>query len=142
MRGYKSHNYPAFFAAAAQLESEGIAVWNPAAADADLDGFDPDTDTQRDLAYYMRRDIPAVLGCKAVYVLPGWEDSEGVAARELVVASWQGIPVVDYETRNRLEVVINATGWAEVRGVDRWWELAPQAGLCAEPQANVATPPK
>ena len=94
MRGYPAFNFPAFFEAAERLTALGWDVTNPAAMDMECDGFDPTKDAARDEPFYMRRDLPAVLGCDAIALLPGWQHSSG-ATKELVVALWGGLQVLD-----------------------------------------------
>ena len=69
MTGIEEFNYPAFNAAAARLREKGYTVKNPAEINA-----------ERGLTWaeYMRRDIPELLQCDAIYLLPGWEQSKGV----------------------------------------------------------------
>lgn len=113
MRGYPRDNFPAFMHAAEHLRSQGFKVWNPAEADEQEPGYQPDHRTNKHgLAYYMKRDVPAVARAGAVYVLPGWEKSEGVCARELVVACWLRLPVYEYITRRRLNIVCDEV-WAK-----------------------------
>ena len=96
MRGIPEYNFPAFFAAAEQLKKLGHEVWNPAEHDVKLDNFNPKTDAVKDLKYYMKRDLPAVLESDAVVVLPGWEESGG-AKLETRVAMTCGISVYDLD---------------------------------------------
>ena len=46
---------------------------------------------------YLKVQIPQVISCDVVYVLPGWEKSKG-ARLEVLVATQLGIPVIDFET--------------------------------------------
>ena len=43
-------------------------------------------------AWYLRRDLAALLGCDAVALLPGWQDSKG-ACLERHVAEQLGMPI-------------------------------------------------
>jgi len=92
MRGIPEYNFPAFFAAAEQLKKLGHEVWNPAEHDVKLDNFNPKTDAAKDLKYYMKRDLPAVLESDCIVVLPGWKHSQG-AQLEVRVANQCNIPV-------------------------------------------------
>lgn len=92
MRGIPEYNFPAFYAAAAALRERGFEVWSPAEHDVHQDGFDPTKDKAQPMRYYMKRDLPAVLGADFVAVLPGWESSQG-ATCEVMVARACGIPV-------------------------------------------------
>jgi len=85
MAGYPEHNYPAFHAAAADLESRGsFLVVNPAT----LHG--PGEHTREDC---LRRDIAALCRCSTIYMLDGWSKSEG-AKLEYAVAKAIGCDVV------------------------------------------------
>jgi hypothetical protein len=97
MTGIKDYNFPAFFAAAADLRARGHEVWSPAENDVCQDGFDPTKDKAQAHRHYMKRDLPAVLDADAVAVLPGWENSKG-ARLEVHVARECGIPILDAGT--------------------------------------------
>lgn len=116
MTGYPEYNFPAFRAVAAELRAAGHEVWSPAEQDEELDGFNPATDKAESFVHYMRRDLPAVMGAAAVWVLPGWEKSKG-AQLEVHVARECGIPVCDLAGRelvapseNVLEAANRLTG--------------------------------
>lgn len=114
MTGLPECNFPAFLRAADRLRRRGLEVFNP----ADY-GADPDQ-TWEDC---LRRDIPDMLACEAVAVLPGWEESRG-ASLEVSIASILGIPVVDAETHAAVPVAakltISTRGRApEAIGLDR-----------------------
>lgn len=81
MTGLPDFNRPAFHAAAAQLRQAGYEVRNP--ADVRLG---PDA-TWSD---YMRVDLPMLLECDLVALLPGWHKSRG-ARLEYTVATDLGI---------------------------------------------------
>lgn len=87
MRGLPRFNFPAFHAAAARLRAMGYDVVSP----AELDGDIPDDLVVTTEMYqaYMRRDLAEVLKADAIYLLPGWQNSEG-ATRERSVALWTG----------------------------------------------------
>lgn len=96
MRGYPLYNFPAFDAARDHLAANGFTVISP----ADLDrakGFHPAHDdfTKDCLKEAVKRDVGALLKVDLVYVLPGFEDSTGVAA-ELALAKWLGLPIYRY----------------------------------------------
>jgi hypothetical protein len=94
MRGYEEYNFPAFHAASKVLREAGWEVWSPAERD-EAEGFNPKTDKAHPLAYYMQFDLPAVCGSDAVWLLDGWEDSDG-ARLEVYTAHYLGIPVLKY----------------------------------------------
>ena len=68
MSGLPEMNFPAFAAAARDLRARGWDAVSPAEVN-------PDPGMTWHEA--MKRDIPALLTCEAVVVLPGWEKSRG-----------------------------------------------------------------
>ena len=76
MAGLPDHNYPAFFAAAAELRAAGHEVVNPAELNPEHD---------RPWVDCLRTDIRELCSCEAIALLPGWENSKG-ANLELHVA--------------------------------------------------------
>ena len=97
MRGYDQFNFPAFDEAAATLRGWDWDVLSPAEHDR-LEGFDETKNSLGgfDMAAAMRWDIGAVLDADAIVLLPGWENSAGVAI-ELSVARAIGIEVWEYD---------------------------------------------
>lgn len=81
-------NHPAFYSAAAQCESAGYKVINPAQLDADAG----DVGTE-EWHVYLRRDIKALADCDTIVMLPGWESSKG-ARLERHIASELGMEIV------------------------------------------------
>ena len=98
MTGYEDWNFTAFFKAEAELEALGHDVVNPAHNDgvtleeALKSAGDPACPNHT-WSYYMRRDLPHVLGVDAICVLPGWQNSRG-ASLEVHVAKAVGIPLL------------------------------------------------
>ena len=102
MRGVKDFNKYAFNDAENYLIELGFDAVNPVAIDesngivlvsetgdiADIEGF-----TLNDLKDVIRRDVEAVIGCDAVYMLNGWETSKGARA-ERAIALWLGLVVM------------------------------------------------
>lgn len=88
MTGLTEHNFPAFHAAADQLRQAGWNVVNPA------ENFGGRTDLPRE--DYLRADVALLVGCDAVAMLGGWEDSRG-AKLEYLLARELGMPVLDAE---------------------------------------------
>lgn len=86
MRGLPYLNTPAFNKAAVDLRNAGYEVFNPAFTD---------DDGKLPLKDYMAVDLPEVCKADVVYVLDGWEDSEG-ARLEVTVALQCGIRVRTY----------------------------------------------
>lgn len=101
MRNHAQYNFPAFDAAAEKLRAEGYKVINPADMDResglcpsklpddwDWSTYPPGTDASE----FVDRDLDALATCDAIYMLPGWEDSQGASA-EHAVATWRGLTV-------------------------------------------------
>ena len=76
MTGLPEYNFPAFFAAAADLTDKGYLVHNP--ADHGLVEGAGRND-------YLRYDVRELMLCEAIYLLPGWSSSAG-ARFELTLA--------------------------------------------------------
>jgi hypothetical protein len=68
MTGIPEFNFPAFNRAAASLRASGYFVINPVEIDSDTTGKWED---------YLRKDIPQLLTCDQIALLPGWENSRG-----------------------------------------------------------------
>jgi hypothetical protein len=88
MTGIPEFNFPAFNAAAERLRAEGHAVVNPAELDVQ------DAGKAMEWADYLRRDIKALMDCKAIALLPGWDKSRG-ATLEHYIATKLGMRVID-----------------------------------------------
>ncbi len=69
MTGLPEFNFPLFDAEAARLRSLGYDVVNPAEHGI-IDGYE--------WADYMKLDIPQLITCDTVALLPGWHQSKGV----------------------------------------------------------------
>lgn len=98
MRGIPEFNFPAFYAAAAKLRSEGHTVFSPAERDNEKHGTDiskgnlngSEAQAAAQHGFNLREALAADLDyichhADAIAVLPGWEKSKGVAA-ELATA--------------------------------------------------------
>lgn len=81
MRSKPEFNYPYFNQVEDRLTDEGWQVLNPA---RHFDG-----DTSKDFADYMEKDYLDVIAADTVFLLPGWQDSEG-ARLEVQVAKSLG----------------------------------------------------
>lgn len=97
MRGHPLFNFPAFDDAADRLRRAGYHVISPADLDH-ADGFSEyadteDADKRREFAV---RDVIAIAKCNRMALLPGWEQSQGVAF-EKAVAEFIGIPVKEVD---------------------------------------------
>jgi len=99
MRGIRLFNFPAFDAARDALLKAGHEVVSPADIDRS-NGFDPkDLPADYDwnvisqqsgtLQEIIARDHAAVMECDTIYLLPGWERSQG-ALSEYHLAKWAG----------------------------------------------------
>ena len=71
MTGIALHNFPAFEEAARRLREQGHTVISPHECE------EVNHDAPKPWAYYMRRDIVAMMGCDTIVMLPGWEQSRG-----------------------------------------------------------------
>lgn len=87
MTGLPEFNHPAFVRAANRLRGHGYTVFSP--TDNGLPAHAP-------WAMHMRRDIPQLLQCAGVAVLPGIETSRG-AQLELHIATQLGIPAASVD---------------------------------------------
>ena len=97
MTGMKDFNRPAFNAAAKFLVRRGFKPLNPAWLDhGEAGGVWED---------YLKRDIPHLLKCDGVVVLPGWDTSRG-AKLEVRVAREVGMPIFAIVDKCRLERVM------------------------------------
>lgn len=99
MSGIKDLNFPAFNAEAARLRALGYEVTNPAEVNggaAELVATANMTAEERaeHWRHCMRRDIPLLLTCDAVALLPGWQSSRG-ATLEVHIAEALDMPVSD-----------------------------------------------
>lgn len=106
MRGIPQFNFPAFDRAA-KLLSVDWDVISPAQLDRDA-GFEPDhmpldwdwniLPGHFGLLDAIDRDLSAVKGSDAIYMLDGWQSSKGARA-EKALAEWLGLEVI-YQTKN------------------------------------------
>ncbi len=91
MSGYDEHNFPEFNRVAALLRAEGYEVFNPAE--------NADGDVRQPRSFYMRKDIPALMDCDAIAVLPNWQKSRG-ACLEMWIAIDLDMPIFDCRMRD------------------------------------------
>ncbi len=75
MTGLPDFNYPAFNAEAARLRALGYEVVNPA-----------ENPEQATWADYMRQDIPQLLTCDTLALLPAWHNSRGAKLEHHIAA--------------------------------------------------------
>lgn len=100
MRGIPEWNHPAFKMATRRLRAAGWEVFSPHEKDLEIGNTPPaDGITDKPLkAFPIGDDLKAVAEADAVFVLDGWENSEG-AELEVDVAHRLGVPVYRYATR-------------------------------------------
>jgi hypothetical protein len=101
MRGYPRYNFNAFDEAVTHLSFRGDEFISPADIDREH-GFDPyklphDHDWSQvpelvPQSAAVRRDVAAILECDAMYMLKGWQSSDGATA-EYYIAKWLGLHV-------------------------------------------------
>jgi hypothetical protein len=97
MSGLPNLNFPLFNAEAARLRALGYEVVNPAEINGGADELlaTAAMTPEQLLEHWrncMRRDIPAMLTCTGVALLPGWERSKG-ARLEVHIAEQFDMPV-------------------------------------------------
>lgn len=85
MSGLPDYNRPAFDKAARMLRQEGKTVFNPAEVG--------ERSVIMPRAWYMRRDIEALLKSDELVVLQGWEKSAG-ARLEIEIAKELELPII------------------------------------------------
>lgn len=108
MSGYPEYNFPAFHAAAKALRAAGHEVVSPAELDEVDYGGQESIHAMATKPgarkVFMTRDLPALLSCEGVFVLPGWTDSSG-GLTELMVAVMCEMPIYGYNVKlnNRID---------------------------------------
>ena len=85
MRGYPDFNYQAFNAATERLRGLGCEVVNPVDIGSRHGTAEEINASPELVEKVLRADLAAVAGCDTIYLLKGWERSDG-ARRELGVA--------------------------------------------------------
>ena len=91
MTGRPAFGFPAFFEAEEFLKDQGWKVVNPARLDTDLGLASLDEAMPHE--GYMKRDLPLLIRCDAIALLPEWWTSKG-AKQELSVALMCGLDVI------------------------------------------------
>ena len=88
MRGYENNNHEAFDNAEKTLL--GKKIWdpvNPARIDR-LSGVDPSDDMSKlELKEALKRDVDLIFECDCMYMLRGWEKSEGARMEHALATS-------------------------------------------------------
>ena len=97
MTGIPNLNFPLFNSEAARLRALGYVVINPAEINGGADELVACSNmTAEELAAHwrkcMRRDIPAMLDCDAIALLPNWFKSKG-AKLEVHIATMFDMPI-------------------------------------------------
>lgn len=82
MAGIPERNFPLFKRAADWLRSRGYEVMSPAELNLEYLG--------KGRSVCMRRDIEFVMQCDSIFLLPGWQESQG-AITEYAVATQLGL---------------------------------------------------
>lgn len=116
MRGRPDFNFPAFDEAKRLLTADGHDVVSPADIDRDhgltpANLGDPNREfSRKEVLPFVQRDVQALIGCDAIYLLEGWEQSKGARA-EKALAEWMGLEI-------RYQLLANNKPFTEVRVVD------------------------
>lgn len=92
MRGMPAYNYPAFDAAARRLRARKWLPNNPVVIAREVADFYDMTTNPDIMRTVIRRELRSVRDCDAIYLLRGWERSDG-ARRELQVALEYGLEI-------------------------------------------------
>lgn len=95
MTGLPDYNRPAFDKVAKELRAQGKSVFNPA-----------DIGPKENImprAWYMRKDLEGLMKSDSVYVLPGWDTSEG-AKLEVAIAKELELPIIFTTTLKKKDV--------------------------------------
>ncbi len=78
MRGIKDLNRKEFGRAEEKLKAKGIyQIINPCISDIDSGLTDEELETPKGLKIVMARDLTDVCSCDSIYMLHGWQISEG-----------------------------------------------------------------
>lgn len=93
MRGYPDYNYPAFYGAEERLSAKGHEVVNPAKVGDAYGTPDQLVADKGLLDRLMNDELRMIATCDTIYLLKGWEASEG-ARSELAVALMLGLCIV------------------------------------------------
>jgi hypothetical protein len=95
MTGLPDYNFPAFFAAADRLKEAGHTVFNPAQNDLDTWGDMATIKVKANYRDCLKADLNWILDhAEAIALLPGWENSKGVAA-ELALAKALNLEIME-----------------------------------------------
>lgn len=84
MTGIPEYNYPAFDRAAIVISEHGYAPVNPAEISRVLECEFAEMNLTPNRFDYLRRDIAELVKCNGIFMLPGWQDSEGATLEHMV----------------------------------------------------------
>lgn len=118
MTGMPGHNFAAFDRAASMLLSTGWNIVSPADI-ARENGVKEDTECDTaTLRSIQEQDVAALLGCRALYLLKGWQDSKGAQA-EFTMAQWLGMEI-KYEDEEPVLGGVDPKGAAGSKKAPMW----------------------
>jgi hypothetical protein len=80
MTGIKDFNFPKFFEIETMLQSKGYETFNPAKFTQDYCKQVQCKPEDIDRIFLLKEDIENLLCCDAIYMIAGWEHSEGARA--------------------------------------------------------------
>jgi Domain of unknown function (DUF4406) len=98
MSDLKDHNFPEFDRYAKALREVGHEVISP----ADMAREDDHVPGSKPWEWYIKRDIPALIECEAIVLMPGWLGSRG-ARLEMELASAIKLKVFKIHHDEKLE---------------------------------------
>lgn len=87
MSGYPGLNWDAFDRKERELTAAGWDVVNPARMDREI-GVNPDSLGEYDYEDAARRDIDALFGCDAIYLMAGFQFSKGACWERALAKHW------------------------------------------------------
>lgn len=103
MRGLPHCNFPAFDEASKAWGELGWMVISPAELDREHGFFGEGTEPGKQfLREAILRDLNGISVCTAIVLLPGWEQSKGVAV-ELALARFLGLKIYEHATMREIE---------------------------------------
>ena len=99
MRGYENNNSKAFENAEIDLNLDGFYVVNPTNMDSVFHLHHNDEGIYKRVSAAMQAELAAIPFCDAIYLLEGWEKSEGARA-ELKVALEHSLEIMVEKKNN------------------------------------------
>ena len=102
MTGYSNYNFDAFYEAEIDLTYLGYEVINPATISKNLAKYTGRKLSEISKEEYLRHDKNAIDKCDALYLLKGWENSEG-AREEVEYAKSRGKLIMYPKDQEKLE---------------------------------------